>query len=118
MSNSAVIRFWTDQKDEHPLGIYLHWGGSEYAKQLAIALNLTRDRWEDPDYATRMAVQSILEHNDISAPDLGAGLFVGTDDRSADNPVLNVNWGSKVVWNDDKRIPFETYISSDWKEMQ
>lgn len=118
MSNPAVIRFWQNQQDEHPLGIYLHWGASECAKHLSIALNNTRERWDDPDYANRMAVQSILEHSDIGPVDLGAGLFTGTVSRG-ENLVLNVNWDAQTVWTDDWRVTFEQYINEKiWKRVQ
>lgn len=115
MTTSAVIHFWEDQKDEHPLGLYLHADGDTIAPDLADALKATRDRWDDPEYATRMVVQHILEARDIGAEDTGSGLFVGTEDRGQGNRTLNVNWGSKVVWTHDQRIPFEQYINGEWK---
>ena len=115
MTTSAVIHFWEDQKDEHPLGLYLHADGDTFASDLADALRVARDRWDDPEYATRMAVQRILEIRLINPEALGAGLFVGTEDRGQGNRTLNVNWGSKVVLTHDQRIPFEQYINGEWK---
>lgn len=112
MGDPAVVRFWTDTNDEHPISLYLHWGAHECAKHVSIALNNTKDRWDDEDYATRMAIQSILEHQEIGPVDLGAGLYVGT--AEPDGVTLNVNWGSRVVWTDDQRIPFDRYISGEW----
>lgn len=117
MSTPAVIHFWTDTKDEHPLSLYLRSDGDESAEELAAALKATEPRWDDEEYATRMAIQAILVARDISFDDLGAGLFVGTEDRGQVY-TLNVNWGSKVVWNDDQRIPFEQYINGEWKVVQ
>lgn len=118
MSTSAVIRFWEDTKDEHPIGLYLHADGGSYAENLIGAIDAAQGRWDDPDYANRIAIQYLLSEMNIEWGDLGAGLFVGTDSRGEDLPVLNVNWGSKVVWNHDQRIPFEQYINGEWKVVQ
>lgn len=112
MADPAVVRFWTDTNDEHPISLYLHWGGDETAEELAKALASAQSRWDDPDYATRIAIQSILEAEDITAEHLGAGLYVGTAD--AGGLVLNVNWGSQVVWTDSQRIPFTRYLQGEW----
>ena len=116
MSDSAVIRLWQDQQDEHPLGIYLHWGGSSYAEELATGIALAKNRWDDPDYANRIVVSHLAYC--FASDETGMGLFTGTDSRGEDHPALNVNWGSKVVWNHDQRIPFEQYIKGEWKVMQ
>lgn len=118
MTTSAVIRFWEDQQDEHPIGLYLHADGDTYAPDLADALTAVRDRWDDPEYATRRVVQHILAVRHISFNDNGAGLFVGTIDHGEGRRALNVNWGSNVVWNHDQRIPFDKYITGEWKAMQ
>lgn len=119
MGDPASIRFWEDTKDEHPLGLYLHWGAAAYAQDLANALETTRDRWDDPEYATRMAIQHILKARHIDAEDLGAGLYVGATSEF-DGRVLNVNWGSKVVWTDEWRVPFDGYLVSPdlWEKVQ
>lgn len=118
MSTHAVIRFWESTTDEHPIGLYLHWDGDEYAEAVAVALRVTRGRWNDEEYATRMAIQSILESYGIQSQDLGAGLFVGTQDHGEGHRALNVTWGSQVVWNGDQRIGFEEFINNEWKALQ
>lgn len=121
MSDSATIRFWTNNEDPHPIGLYLPWDGGQYAEALAAALRATKDRWDDGDYANRMAVQRILRIVGITAEDLGAGLFVGTDSRSEDHPILNVNWKTQIVWSDDWQMSFTQFLRNDgnvWEMMQ
>lgn len=113
MGDPASIRFWKDQDDEHPLSLYLYWGGAAYADDLANALAATQERWKDEDYATRMAIQSILEARHIGSGDLSAGLYVGTADHGEVHPVLNVNWGSQIVWSDDWRMSFAHYLGDE-----
>jgi hypothetical protein len=119
MGSPASIRFWADNEDEHPLGLYLCRGTASFAATLADALALSKDRWDDPEYATRIAIQSILEDLYIDAEDNGAGLYVGTADHGG--PVLNVNWGSKTVWTDRWRLSFQQYMNNNdevWEEVQ
>lgn len=116
MPNPVNIRFWQDNTDEHPLSLYLYWKGTAYAHDLAVALASAEHRWNDPEYATRIAIQSILQGRFIGPNDLGAGLYVGTEDHGG--VVINVNWGSKTVWNDRWRLPFENYINGEWKTRQ
>lgn len=120
MGSPASIRFWVDNEDEHPLGLYLRRGDGAFAQDLADALVRTKYRWDDPDYATRMVIQNILTVRHIGPNDPGAGLYVGTADHGENHPVLNVNWGSKTVWTDDWRVSFESYIISDalWEKVQ
>lgn len=120
MSDAAVIRFWKNNHDEHPLGLYLHWGGGQYAEALATALKVSKGRWDDEDYANRMAVQTILEFVGVQSGDLGAGLFTGIEDRGEEHPILNVVWEEKVVWTDDWRVSFDSFIVSPamWEALQ
>lgn len=119
MGSPASIRFWEGTKDEHPLGLYLHWGAASFAATLADALFLSKHRWDDPEYATRIAIQSILKDMYIGPNDLSAGLYVGTADRGG--PVLNVNWGSSTVWTDGWRLSFQQFMDNNdnvWDEVQ
>jgi len=121
MSDSATIRFWTHNEDPHPIGLYLHWDGGRYAKVLADALRVAKPRWDDEDYANRMAVQAILVSVGISADTLGAGLFAGTASRDEDHPTLNVNWKTQIVWSDDWQMSFTQFLRNDgnvWEMMQ
>lgn len=119
MGSPASIRFWVDNTDEHPLGLYLRRGAASFAATLADALVLSKDRWDDPEYATRIAVQSILHDMRIGPDALGAGLYVGTIDHGG--PVLNVNWGSKTVWTDGWRLSFQQFVHNNdnvWEKVQ
>lgn len=119
MGSPASIRFWEDNTDEHPLSLYLHWGAASFAATLADALAMSKDRWDDEEYATRKAIQSILKDMHIDVADNGAGLYVGTTDHGG--PVLNVNWGSKTVWTDRWRLSFQQFMDNNdnvWDEVQ
>jgi hypothetical protein len=121
MSDSATIRFWTNNEDPHPVGLYLHWEGGQYAEALASALTAAKDRWGDEDYANRMTIQSILGFVGIGASGLGGGLFAGTASRGEDHPILNVSWEEQVVWTDEWRLSFNQFIRNEghvWEVLQ
>jgi hypothetical protein len=92
--------------------LYAHWGGFEMMNNLAHAIATARSRWNDPGYATRIAISQLIgeEWNQ----ELSYGIYVNEiGDNEHSVPV--VNWGEGTVslyeadWN-TVRVDFDNAI--------
>ena len=97
--------------------LYSHWGASSQVADLQAAISAAESRWDDPDYATRIAVSHLV--GDDWKSETGYGLSVGTY-AAPDLPyVLVAYWGTRevVVVSDTPvpevlaSIPFETFAT-------
>lgn len=83
-------------KEDTPIWLYAHWGGTGRYTMIAEAIEEARSRWHDPSYATRVAISSIIG-NDWSST-TGFGLNAGERPSTmGDYPECAI-----VIW--DKRL--------------
>ena len=114
MGDRSVTGF-AEREGAPVIYLYSHWGASSQVADLQEAISAAENRWDDPDYATRIAVSHLV--GDDWKSETGYGLSVGTY-AAPDLPyVLIVYWESReVVMVSDTparevltRIPFETF---------
>jgi hypothetical protein len=67
---------------EHTIFLYGHWAGEGMMDTLAQAVNAARPRWNDPAYATRIAITHIVDQNRAELSETGWGLSI---DNLCDN---------------------------------
>lgn len=60
MGDRAVFGFRDREHDDATVWLYSHWGGEGQNEALAEALLHAAPRWNDPSYATRIAVSRIV----------------------------------------------------------
>lgn len=76
--------------------LYSHWGATSQVSDLQEAIREAHERWDDPDYATRIAVSHLIG-DDWKRTKTNYGLSVGSY-CSPDLPyVLVVLWQERVV---------------------
>lgn len=96
MGDRSVTGFRADE--DHPtLFLYSHWGGTAQVERVAAALVAARPRWNDPSYATRIAVSQMVGSDwDVET---GHGLYVGGEtSHGADyHHIIVVDWGAQQV---------------------
>ena len=95
MGDRAVIGF-KETRESTPIWLYSHWGGSNRFQDVQRALEAARPRWNDPSYATRIAVSQII--GDDWSGELNYGLT--TDDdivNSSEYDVIIVIWDERTV---------------------
>lgn len=118
MGDRAVIGFKAD-KDAIPVFLYSHWGGSDRYVDTQRAIEAARPRWNDPAYATRIAISQIVEN--YWSEETGFGISAGHNSfcQPDYDDVILVDWGSRVVHvasADDStqvsmKISFEEFLS-------
>lgn len=97
MGDRAVIGFQAD-KDSVPVFLYSHWGGADRYNDAQRAVEAARARWDDPAYATRIAISQIVEN--YWKEELGFGISAGHNSFcQPDYPeTILVNWGDRKVY--------------------
>ena len=98
MGDRAVIGFRSNESDEAPIFLYSHWGGSDRYSDTQRAIEAARPRWDDPAYATRIAVSQIIEN--YWSEETGFGLTAGHNSfcQPDYDDVILVDWESKTVF--------------------
>lgn len=116
MGDRSVTGF-AEREGAPVIYLYSHWGASSQVADLQAAISAAENRWDDPDYATRIAVSHLV--GDDWKAETGYGLSVGTYSAPDLPYVLIAYWESReVVMVSDTpardvlaRIPFEALAS-------
>lgn len=113
MSDPITFSF-RNEHDDLTVDLYSHWGARESTVTLAYALNAARPRFDDPTYATRIAVCTII-NNSSSDGETGFGFSAGRVEFAAFATII-VDWARSTVTFADTREPNyarETTVSID-----
>jgi hypothetical protein len=94
MGDRSVTGFAGDSQSP-VIYLYSHWGASSQIADLQEAIRAAHPRWDDADYATRIAISHLIGADWNG--ETGYGLSVGTH-ASPDLPyTLNVVWSKRTV---------------------
>jgi hypothetical protein len=85
--------FGFKQNDGNTLYLYGHWAGHNMLAKLANAVQAAEPRWQDPSYATRIAISNLI--GDEWPNETGWGLSIN---RILDNEhkIPVINWGTQT----------------------
>lgn len=124
MGDRAVLGFRAD-KEATPIFLYSHWGGSDRYRDAQRAIEAARPRWNQPDYATRIAVSQFVQNYWVE--ETGFGLSAGYDSfcQPDYDDVILIDWASQtvhIVSADDSTkvqmsIPFAEFLSLSMAEL-
>ena len=118
MGDRFVVGF-RDTEETPTVWLYSHWGGSDRVELIADAIGKARPRWNDPGYATRIAISRIV--GDSWNEELGFGITAGGRDfyQPDYDDVHVVTWSDRTVvvqTLDGKRdlvnFGFEVFLST------
>ena len=74
----ARINFiFRDQEDRPAVVLYSHWGETEWQRDIAMALEHSKPRWEDTSYFTRMMISYLIQDEILG--ETGFGIFAIND---------------------------------------
>jgi hypothetical protein len=74
----ARINFiFRDREDGPAVVLYSHWGETEWQRDLAMALEHSKPRWEDTSYFTRMMISYLIQDEVLG--ETGFGIFAIND---------------------------------------
>lgn len=116
-----------DEKPEHGIYFYTHWSGEDWPERLRSALASARNRWDDPQYATRILASVMFA--DIHGEETGGGISTFLGDNSY--PILVVDFTDGTVhlakagserdkskW--EQVATFDEYVSiskAEWRDL-
>jgi hypothetical protein len=105
MGNRAAIGFRANQFVDNTLFLYIHWApADDLTLLLAEAVKHTSNRWDDPAYATRMAITHLI--GDQYDSEHGYGLTINSV-PDLDIPVIPViYWGEQIVRLHDRDLRY------------
>lgn len=104
---------WGFKSGDHTIFLYGHWEGHEMMNKLAHAIDSARSRWDDPAYATRIAITYLVDQDRSSLTETGWGLSV---DSLSDNEhkVPVVSWDTRYSsFGDDNKGSVSLYTEHD-----
>lgn len=94
----------------HPLFFYTHWSGCELPFTLQSALKRGRERWNDPQYLTRIIFSEMIQGDVLHL----TGYGISTKVCDGEDRVLVVDVDAKKVTDwDGKSYSFEEFCSLD-----
>lgn len=96
MGDRAVIGF-QKSKEDIPVFLYAHWGGSDRYRDAQRAIVAAQPRWDQPDYATRIGISQIVEN--YWAEETGFGISAGHNSFAQPdyNDVILISWEENLV---------------------
>lgn len=102
MSDPITFSFRNENNDA-TVDLYSHWGGREACPTLANALNAARPRFNDHEYATRIAICAIINESDTD-DETGFG-FNASRGEFVEFETIIVDWARSTVTFADTREP-------------
>ena len=106
MGDRANFVFVQDNKET--VVLYGHWAGHNMLSNLANAVFVARPRWEDPSYATRIAISQIIR--DDWNMETGFGLYVN-EIGDNEHKIAIVDWVQQTFSLHEE----DDYINTDNK---
>lgn len=102
------IHFVFKQQEDVPaIALYSHWGADSYKEDLAKALNASEDRWDDPQYGTRIMISYLINNEWTST--LGYGLYVVNGVLDAWDQSVLIDFRNKTVIDEVETFTFKEY---------
>ncbi len=95
------VNVYFDQGNVYSVGLYCHWLGEYIDDCLKDALKKAKPRWDDPEYATRIIISSILKPE--IDEETGYGIFAVETGRWIDpeSGYRVVDFANKKIRNQD-----------------
>jgi hypothetical protein len=101
----ARIHFvFRDREDRPAVVLYSHWGETEWQRDLAMALEHSKPRWEDTSYFTRMMISYLIQDSVLG--ETGFGIYAINDiTQDLGDETVIIDMSNKTIIND---------VSVDW----
>jgi hypothetical protein len=105
------------EKEQAHVTLYSHWGEGSWREDLAWALSKARPRWEDPSYAVRIVVSSII--GDQWRSETGYGLFTSVDGEDLGDFTVVLDFTNQTINDTGNEHSFNAFVEyiEEIKEM-
>jgi hypothetical protein len=104
----ARTNFIFKQSDTTFITLYSHWGGDSKMRDLAMALEAARPRWNDIGYGTRIMVSHLI--GDAWTSETGYGLYADEFGGEEEYQSTIIDMTNKTVIVDEVPHSFEDFI--------
>lgn len=108
----ARINYVFKDSEQGPMvALYSHWGETEWQRDLAMALQHAKPRWQDSAYGTRMIISYLMQ--DSILEETGFGIYAISNDGSLDLGDLTVlvDFTTNTV-TDRISVPFDKFMNA------
>ncbi len=108
----ARINYVFKDSEQGPMvALYSHWGETEWQRDLAMALQHAKPRWQDSAYGTRMIISYLMQ--DSILEETGFGIYAISNDGSLDLGDLTVlvDFTTNTV-TDRVSVPFDKFMDA------
>ena len=108
----ARINYVFKDSEQGPMvALYSHWGETEWQRDLAMALQHAKPRWQDSAYGTRMIISYLMQ--DSILEETGFGIYAISNDGSLDLGELTVlvDFTTNTV-TDRISVPFDKFMNA------
>jgi len=101
----ARINFiFRESEDKPAVVLYSHWGETEWQRDIAMALEHSKPRWEDTSYFTRMMISYLIQDEILG--ETGFGIFAIND--------ITQDLGDDTVIIDMTNRTIMSNVAVDW----
>lgn len=108
----ARINYVFKDSEQGPMvALYSHWGETEWQRDLAMALQHAKPRWQDSAYGTRMIISYLMQ--DSILEETGFGIYAISNDGSLDLGELTVlvDFTTNTI-TDRVSVPFDKFMDA------
>lgn len=108
----ARINFiFRESEDKPAVVLYSHWGATEWQRDIAMALDHARPRWDDTSYFTRMVISYLMQ--DSILDETGFGIFA-INGTSIEQTMQDLGDDSVIIDMSNKTIVSNVLV--DWDD--
>lgn len=107
----ARINYVFKDSEQGPMVVlYSHWGETEWQRDIAMALQHAKPRWQDSSYGTRMIISYLMQ--DSILEETGFGIYsIANDGYELGETTVLIDFLTKTV-TDNISVPFDKFIDA------
>jgi hypothetical protein len=108
----ARINFvFRDREDTPAVVLYSHWGETEWQRDLAMALEHAKPRWEDTSYFTRMVISYLIQDSVLG--ETGFGIYAINDiTRDLGDETVIIDMTNKTIMNHHVSVDWDNFVAA------
>jgi len=110
----ARINFvFKDVEDEASVVLYSHWGETEWHRDLAMALQHSKPRWNDVAYFTRMMISYLMQDSILEETGFGIYAVQGNNFELGDTTVV-IDMEKETVYEvgSDTQVKWDLFVAA------
>lgn len=110
----ARINYVFKDSNEHPsVVLYSHWGETEWQRDLAMALQHAKPRWNDSSYGTRMIISYLINSSILDETGFGIYAVSGPNYDLGERTVI-IDFINKTIYEagSDIQVAWDSFLKA------